>query len=168
MTAFSLRWSALVVVAVILTILTSRYVERHLASLTPDELLVLQPTGSVRVLGLVKGGTLAGELESGHARFELSGDHETLSVQYDGPPPENLRELKTLIVVGQWDPASSAFQARDIALVTNYGFVMGAYAVGVLPLALFLFMMERRVGLLYREIKQSKLYEPEAGDVEPR
>jgi hypothetical protein len=41
--------------------------------------------------------------------------------------------------------------------------------VGFLPLAFFLFGMERRVTLLYREIKESRLYEPEKGnDVDPR
>jgi hypothetical protein len=108
---------------------------------------------------------LTGDAAAGHARFDLAGAQDTLPVQYDGPPPDNLRELKTLVVIGRWDPASAVFLAHDIALVTNYGFVVGRTWF---PLA-FPFGMERRVTLLYREIKESRLYEPEkSDDVDPR
>ena len=169
MTRLYLRWSALAVVAVVIAFLASRYFDRHLASFTPEDIVSRQPVAAVRVIGLVKAGTLTGDAAAGHARFDLAGAQDTLPVQYDGPPPDNLRELKTLVVVGRWDPASAVFLAHDIALVTNYGFVVGAYLVGFFPLALFLFGMERRVTLLYREIKESRLYEPEKGDdVDPR
>jgi hypothetical protein len=36
----------------------------------------------------------------------------------------------------------------------------------MVPLALFLFLMERRVRLLYNEIKESKIYESEVGELE--
>ncbi len=39
---------------------------------------------------------------------------------------------------------------------------MGAYIVGLIPLALFLFFMGRKVTLLYDEIKQSTLYQSES------
>ena len=161
MTGLYLRWSAIVIAAVVIAALTFQDFEQHLTSLTPEDVVSLQPTRVVRVIGLVKGGTLRGDLESGHANFELAGQQDTLPVQYDGPPPENLRELKTLVVIGAWDPASGTFLAHDLALVTNYGYVVGAYLIGLLPLALFLLGMERKVALLYRKIKESKLYEPE-------
>ncbi len=161
MTGLYLRWSAFVIAAAVIVVLASRYFEQHLTSLTPEEVVSLQPNRVVRVIGLVKGGTLHGDLESGHARFELAGAQEALSVQYDGPPPENLRELKTLVVIGSLDPSSGTFLAYELALVTNYGYVVGAYLIGLLPLAFFLFGMERKVALLYQEIKESKLYEPE-------
>ena len=169
MTRLYLRWSALVVVAAVIAFLASRSFDRHLASLAPEDVVSRQPVAVVRVIGLVTGGTLTGDAAAGHARFDLAGSRDMLPVQYDGPPPDNLRELKTLVVVGRWDPASAVFLAHDIALVTNYGFVVGAYLAGFIPLAFFLFAMERRVTLLYREIKQSRLYEPEKGDdVDPR
>ena len=169
MTRLYLRWSALVVIAAVIAFLASRSFDRHLASVTPEDVVSRQPVAVVRVIGLVKGGSLTGDAAAGHARFELAGLRDMLPVQYDGPPPDNLRELKTLVVVGRWDPASAVFLAHDIALVTNYGFVVGAYLAGFIPLAFFLFAMERRVTLLYREIKESRLYEPEKGDdVDPR
>ncbi|MBI3608356.1 MAG: cytochrome c maturation protein CcmE [Nitrospirae bacterium] len=161
MTGLYLRWSALVIAAVVIAALASRYFEQNLTSLTPEEIVSLQPTRVVRVIGLVKGGTLRGDLDSGHASFELAGRQEALPVEYDGPPPENLRELKTLVVIGSLDPSSGTFLAHELALVTNYGYVVGAYLIGLLPLAIFLFGMERKVTFLYREIKESKLYEPE-------
>ena len=157
MTGLYLRWSALVIAATVIAALASQYFEQHLTSLTPEQVVSLQPSRVVRVIGLVKAGTLRGDLESGHASFELAGAPEALPVQYDGPPPENLRELKTLVVIGLLDPSSGTFLAHELALVTNYGYVVGAYVIGLLPLAFFLFGMERKVALLYREIKESKL-----------
>lgn len=161
MTAFYLRWGMLLIVAMVLVILTYRNYEQNLVSLTPEAVLENPPSGDVRVLGLVKGGSLKGDPEKGQAQFDLAGAQKILTVHYDGPPPENLRELKTLIVVGQWKPTERIFQARDLALVTNYGFVLSAYLIGLIPLAVFLFTMGRRVSLLYEEIKQSKLYHSE-------
>ena len=84
-----------------------------------------------------------------------------IQVYYKGPKPDNLRELKTLILIGKWNPSNNVFEARDIGLVTNYGFVISAYLIGLIPLAIFLFAMSRRVRFLYEEIKTSKLYQEE-------
>lgn len=169
MTGLYLRWGAILAVAVILAVLASRYYDRNLASVAPDDILAGSTDRVVRVTGMVRAGTLKKEATSTRIRFDLAGMRETLAVQYDGPPQENLRELKTLVVIGRWDPTARLFQAHDIALVANYGFVVGAYVIGLVPLALFLFTMERKVDLLYHEIKQSKLYEPQAvGDADPR
>lgn len=170
MSRLYLRWGLLISAVGVIVYLAAGYYTRHLVHVTPEAVVNGQLTGDlVRVQGMVEAGTLAGDVESGRVRFRLGGEEEAIPVRYDGPPPENLRELKTLVAVGRWEAAGRVFLAHDLALVSNYGFVMGAYAIGLIPLGLFLFAMERRVGLLYREIKQSKLYEPEAEqDVDSR
>jgi cytochrome c-type biogenesis protein CcmE len=161
MTAFYSRWGVLLLLALILVFLTHRNYQQHLASLSPTEVLASNPSGELRVLGLVKGGSLSGNVEAGEAAFDLGGLEQDLRVIYKGPPPENLRELKQLIVIGTWDSQAQRFLAREFGLVTNYGFVLSAYLIGLLPLAIFLFVMGRKVTLLFDEIKQSKMYEAE-------
>ena len=106
------------------------------------------------------------EPASHRAAFELAGEKEKVSVRYSGEAPANLRELKTLVVIGRWNSSARQFEAHEISLLPNYGFVTGAYLVGIIPLSLFLFGMERRVELLYNKIKTTKLYEPEEGKVD--
>lgn len=162
MTRLYVQWTVVMLAAAVVAVAASRYYDRHLTSYAPEGVLAgAAGSGVVRVQGRVEAGTLSGDPAAGRAAFRLGGEHEALQVEYDGPPPENLRELKTLVVVGQWDQEAGVFRARDLALVSNYHFVAGAYLVGFAPLALFLFTMERRVRLLYEEIKQAKLYEPE-------
>ena len=74
--------------------------------------------------------------------------------------PESLRELKSLVVIGRWDRAARAIEAREIALTPNAPFIFAAYLLGIVPLGLFLFRMERRVQLLYHQIKEAKAYTP--------
>lgn len=162
MTAFYFRWCGVLVGFSLLAISTYKNYEENLATMTPEQILANSPAEEIRVKGLVRGGTLKGVLEEGRASFDLAGEKQAVLAQYKGPPPENLRELKTVILVGKWDSINRNFQARAIAVVTNYGFVMGAYAVGMIPLALFLFFMGRRVTILYDEIKQSTLYQSES------
>ena len=162
MTWFYARWAVMVIVVVGIASLTSQHYQQNLASLSPRAILSHSPAGTtVRVQGMVKSGTLKGHPEEGHAQFELVDGTSSLAVDYDGPPPENLRELKTLVLIGQWDSDAQMFRAHEIALVTNYGFVVSAYLVALMPLSLFLFAMSRRVSFLFQEIKQSKLYEAE-------
>lgn len=161
MTSLYVRWGGLLIVAVVLIGLTYSNYQQHLATLSPKEVSEQRPSQEVRLLGMVRGGTLKGKVEEGDATFALVENNATISVHYHGPPPDNLRELKTLILIGKWNPADNIFEARDIGLVTNYGFVVGAYLIGLIPLAIFLFAMSRRVGLLYEEIKASKLYQEE-------
>ena len=171
MTWFYSRWAALTVIAVILSALTHQHYQQHLASVTPEWLVMHnQSTNpSIRLEGMVKSGSLSGNLQEGQAEFKLVGDPTNVTVHYNGSPPENLRELKTLIVVGLWDPAQQIFRASEIALVTNYGFVISAYLVGIIPLILFVFSMSRKVTALFQVIKESKLYEPQAEfDVDSR
>ena len=163
MTWLYLRWAGFCVIAVILAVLTYQHYQANLASVTPGMVLSKSNVhSSIRVEGMVKSGSLSGNPQEGQAEFELTDGSASIPVHYQGPPPENLRELKTLIVIGRWDPAAQVFRAHETALVTNFGFVISAYLVTVIPLALFLFIMSRKVALLFQEIKQSKLYEPEA------
>jgi cytochrome c-type biogenesis protein CcmE len=161
MTSLYVRWTVLLIVAVVLGVLTFSHYQEHLATLSPEQVKAQSPTQEVRVLGMVRGGTLEGKIEAGDATFEVIENDATIPVHYHGPPPDNLRELKTLILIGKWNPSDNIFEARDIGLVTNYGFVVGAYLIGLIPLAIFLFAMSRRVSLLYEEIKASKLYQEE-------
>ena len=160
MTNLYIRWGGVLIVAVLLSVLTYQHYRDNLASLVPQQVKQDAPTGDVRVLGMVQGGTLQTR-EAGEATFTLLGKQATLPVHYQGPPPDNLRELKILVLIGTWNAATQVFEARDIGIVPNYGFIAGAYLLGLLPLALFLFAMSRRVHFLYDEIKASKLYEEE-------
>lgn len=164
MTRLYVQWTVITIAVAIVIGASFRYYERHLTTVTPEAVLegTVRSGGVVRVQGQVAGGTLTGGPSAGQAAFQFRGEHAELPVQYVGPPPENLRELKTLVVVGRWDSEAGVFLAQDLALVTNYGFVVGAYLAGFLPLAVFVFAMERRVRLLYAEIKHTKLYEPES------
>ena len=160
MTNFYIRWGGVCIVAIVLLVLTYTHYRDNLASLAPQQVKQEAPTGEIRVLGMVQGGTLETR-GAGEATFALLGESASLPVHYQGPPPDNLRELKILVLIGTWDAATPVFEARDIGIVPNYGFIAGAYLLGLLPLALLLFAMNRRVHVLYDEIKASKLYEEE-------
>lgn len=170
MTRLYVQWTVVTIGAALVAIAAARYYDRQLTTVTPEAVLTgAAGPGVIRVQGQVAAGTLEGDPAGGRASFHLGDAGASLSVQYDGPPPENLRELKTLVVVGQWDPDARVFRGHDVALVPNYGFVVGAYLAGFLPIAVFLFAMERRVRALYSEIKRAKLYEPElVAHVDPR
>ena len=161
MTSLYVRWVALFIVAVILGILIYDHYQKNLAAWVPSQVQTQQPTQQIRVLGMVQGGTLKGNVNAGHATFQLIENEIAIQVYYKGPKPDNLRELKTMILIGKWNASDNIFEARDIGLVTNYGFVISAYLIGLIPLAIFLFAMSRRVRFLYEEIKTSKLYQEE-------
>ena len=164
MTRFYSQWAALTVIALILSALTYQHYLHHLASVTPEWLVMHDKSTnpSIRLKGMVKSGSLSGNLQEGKANFQLVGESANITVNYKGSPPENLRELKTLIVIGQWVHSKKIFQAHEIALVTNYGFVISAYLVAIIPLLFILFSMSRKVTTLFQVIKDSKLYEPQA------
>ncbi|MCY3729443.1 MAG: cytochrome c maturation protein CcmE [Nitrospira sp.] len=155
-----IRWGGVCIIAIAFIMLTYNHYRDNLASLAPRQVKQEAPAGDIRVLGMVQGGTLETR-GAGKATFALLGESASLQVQYEGPPPDNLRELKILILIGRWNAATQVFEARDIGIVPNYGFIAGAYLLGLLPLALLLFAMSRRVYFLYDEIKASKLYEEE-------
>jgi len=165
MKGFYIRWGGLILVGLwIVAVGTQRY-NRDVRPLTPEEVLKNHSPGPVRMLGMVDAGSLRKDTATSQILFSITENGQRIPVVYQGKDTDNLRELKTLVLVGGWDDASQRFVAQDIALIPNYGFIIAAYLVMV-PLALFLFMMERRVRLLYNEIKQSKLYEPEVREFE--
>jgi cytochrome c-type biogenesis protein CcmE len=166
MKRFYVRWAGLLVGMLILALFGVQRYRNDLKSISPEQLLLQQPIQVVRLLGIVQAGSLVYEPLSHQAAFELAGEKEKIAVRYSGQAPENLRELKTLVVIGRWNPSSRQFEAHEITLVPNYGFVAGAYLAGIIPIGLFLFGMERRVELLYNKIKSAKLYEPEEGRVD--
>ena len=132
---------------------------RDVNALSPEQLLREQPIQTVRVLGRIEAGSLMKE-ETG-MKFLLSGESEKVPVSYRGEETDSLRELKTLVIVGKWDPSAHKFDAQKVSITPNYGFVTAAYLLSVVPLGLFLFHMERKVALLYIMIKQEKVYQPE-------
>jgi cytochrome c-type biogenesis protein CcmE len=158
---FYVRWAGLVMGLLFITMLGFRHYINDLKSISPEQLLMLGQAERVRTEGIVQAGSLAYEPGSHEAAFELAGEKEKIPVHYSGEAPENLRELKTVVVVGNWDPSVHRFEAHEIEGVPNFGFVAGAYLAGMIPLTLFLFSMERRVELLYNRIKNTKLYESE-------
>lgn len=158
---FYLRWGGLLIVAIVFGVLTYNYYQKNLASLSPSEVKRKAPIQEIRVSGMVKSGTLKGSVETGDVQFELIKNNSGIAIHYQGLPPDSLRELKTLVLIGKWSTADNIFNARDISLVPNYGFVIGAYLISTLPLVIFLFFMNRRVRILYEEIKITKIYQEE-------
>lgn len=165
MKGFYIRWGGLILVGLWIVAVGAQRYNRDVRPLTPEEVLKNHSAGPVRMLGMVEAGSLRKDPATSQMLFSIMENGQRIPVVYQGKDTDNLRELKTLVLVGGWDDASQRFVAQDLALIPNYGFIIAAYLVMV-PLALFLFMMERRVRLLYNEIKQSKMYEPEVREFE--
>jgi cytochrome c-type biogenesis protein CcmE len=147
---------------ILLTIMTYQQYQRDLSTISLANLLNSPTTSeTVRIQGMVKSGTLSGAVDQGQATFELMDGSTTVPVEYAGPPLENIRELKTMVLIGQLDPATKTFKANDTALINNFGFVAAAYLITVLSLGWAIFAMSQRVMVLFKEIKEEKLYEPE-------
>lgn len=173
-----LRWAGIIGVALVIVWLAAQHYDRAVKTITPEQLLQTRPVGTVRVIGLVQAGSLRITPQEGstppmiQSEFELAGQQERLPVHYDGPADDNLRELKTLVVVGHLNPegpdgsSGRRFEAHEFDLLPNYGFITAAYLLALIPLGLFLFGMERRVALLYTVIKETTAYQPETDTVE--
>jgi cytochrome c-type biogenesis protein CcmE len=162
MTGLYARWAMMGGGIIILAMMTFQQYERDLSTLSLATVLN-RPAASetVRIQGMVKSGTLSGDVEQGQATFELIDGPTTLAVEYAGPPLENIRELKTMVLIGQLDPATKTFKAKDTALINNFEFVAAAYLLTVISMCWALFAMSQRVMVLFKEIKDEKLYEPE-------
>jgi cytochrome c-type biogenesis protein CcmE len=161
---FYIRWGGILLVGLIIAILGAQRYRQEVSAISPEQLLQEQPAGTVRVLGTVQAGSLSSSSEASaayQARFRFSGEKETLAVWYTGEKPDNLRELKKLVVVGRWNVSSQKFEAHEIQLLPNFGYVAAAYLIVMIPMGIFLFRMERKVELLYTEIKSAKVYESE-------
>ena len=159
MKRFYLRWGAVLAIAVAIGFLGMQRYYRDVNALSPEQLLREQPARVVRVLGRIEAGSLV--KEEAQRKFLLSGESEKVPVVYRGDEADSLRELKTLVVEGRWDPSAHRLEAQKIAITPNYGFITAAYLLSLIPLGLFLFNMERKVALLYIMIKQEKAYQPE-------
>ena len=162
MTSFYTRWAILVGGLIIVALMTYHHYQRALSTI-PLATVVSRPPSSdvLRIQGMVKSGTLASNIEQGQATFELIDGPTTLPVEYAGPPLENIRELKTMVLIGHLDAQTQTFKAKDTALINNFGFVAAAYLLTVVTLAWVVFAMGQRVMVLFKEIKDEKLYEPE-------
>jgi len=162
MTGFYARWAIMVGGIILLTIMTYHQYQRDLSTISLATLSTSAPTTeTVRIQGMVKSGTLSGAVEEGQATFEFIDGPTTLAVEYAGPPLENIRELKTMVLIGHLDPETKTFKAKDTALINNFGFVAAAYLLTVIALGWSIFAMSQRVMVLFKEIKEEKLYEPE-------
>ncbi len=160
-----IRWGGILLAGFLIILLGVQRYYREVSTISPEQLLQEQPTETVRVLGTVQAGSLSSSTEESatpyQARFRLAGEKENLSVWYTGEKPDNLRELKNLVVVGRWNASSQEFEAHEIQLLPNFWYVAAAYLIVMIPMGLFLFRMERKVELLYTEIKSAKVYEKE-------
>ena len=162
MTGLYTRWAIMVGGLLLLAMMTFQQYQRDLSTLSLAT-VVTRPASSepVRIQGMVKSGTLSGDTEQGQATFELIDGPTTLPVEYAGPPLENIRELKTIVLLGHLDHETKTFKAKDTALISNFGFVAAAYVIAVFSLGWAIFAMSQRVMVLFKEIKEEKLYEPE-------
>jgi cytochrome c-type biogenesis protein CcmE len=166
-----IRWVVVICVAMVIGWLADQHYDREVKPITPEALLQNRPVGTVRVIGLVQAGSLttthpASPGGSMLADFELVGEQGHVAVHYDGPVDDNLRELKTLVVIGHLAPDGRRFEGHEFDLLPNYGFITAAYLLALIPLGLFVFGMERRVALLYTVIKDTTVYQPEAHVIE--
>ena len=107
MTWFYTRWAIMVGGLILLAIMTYNNYQRDLSTISLATLSTSAPTTeTVRIQGMVKSGTLSGTMEQGQATFELIDGPTTLAVEYAGPPLENIRELKTMVLIGHLDSRS--------------------------------------------------------------
>jgi len=162
MTGFYARWAIMVGGIILLAIMTYHQYQRDLSTISLATVLNSPATSeTVRIQGMVKSGTLLGAVDEGQATFDLIDGSITLPVDYAGPPLENIRELKTMVLIGHLDQETKTFKAKDTALINNFGFVAAAYLLTVIALGWSIFAMSQRVMVLFKEIKEEKLYEPE-------
>ena len=161
MTLFYIRWGVVLLVTFVIAFLGFQRYQKDVASLTPDQLLQNPSPDKIRVLGIIQGGSLTRENDSIRAFFRLQGEDKTLPVRYHGQDTDTLRDLKVVVVTGHLNAGTEEFDGEAISLIPNYSFVAAAYLLGILPTMFFLFLMERKLRLLYMEVKEAKLYEPE-------
>ena len=164
MISFYIRWVVVLLVTFVIAFLGFQRYQKDVASLTPDQILQDTSPNKVRVVGIIQGGSLTREDESNRAFFLLQGEDKTLPVRYQGHDTDTLRDLKTVVITGRLNSGTAEFDGEAISLIPNYGFVAAAYLLGILPTLFFLFLMERKLRLLYSEVKEAKLYEPEVMD----
>ena len=129
-----------------------------------DQILQNPSPNKVRVVGIIQGGSLIKTDDKNRAFFLLQGNDKTLPVRYHGQDTDTLRDLKVVVITGRFYAGTGEFEGEAVSLIPNYGFVAAAYILGIIPALLFLFLMERKLRLLYMEVKEARLYEPEVMD----
>ena len=164
MTLFYIRWGAVLLVTLIIAFLGFQRYQKDVAGLTPDQLLQNPSQDKVRVIGIIQGGSLIKTDDKNRAFFLLQGEDKTLPVQYHGQDTDTLRDLKVVVITGRFYAGTGEFEGEAVSLIPNYGFVAAAYILGIIPALIFLFLMERKLRLLYMEVKEARLYEPEVMD----
>lgn len=163
---FYIRWGVILFVSLAIGFLGLQRYLKDVASLTPDQLLQNPPPEKVRVMGTILGGSLTKEEDLKRALFRLQGENKPLQIRYQGEDVDSLRDLKVVVVTGRWNAGTSEFEGEALSLIPNYGFVAAAYLIGIPSTLFFLFLMERKLRLLYNEVKQAKLYEPEVTELD--
>jgi len=158
-TRLSVRWIAILAVGAVIVFLGIRRYQNEVAAVAVDLFAANPGEGAVRVVGRIAAGSVTSE--TGGRSFDLAGEKGAIRVRYVGPENDDIRDLKTLVMTGRWDAGERLLIADRIALAPNVEFVVAAYLVGLVPLAFFLFQMERNVASLYTEIKEEAVYTPE-------
>lgn len=157
-----IRWTVLVLIFGSITFLGVLRYNREVKTISPAKVSAQGEKSELRLMGMIEAGTFERGSEGEPTRFVLSGEGEKITVVFSGEDTdESLRELKTIVALGKWEAGKNQFAASALALNPNYGFVTSAYVFSLLPLAFFLFYMERRVSLLYVMIKEEKVYQSE-------
>ncbi len=157
-----IRWTVLVLIFGSITCLGILRYDREVKTVSPAKVSSEGAKGELRLLGMIEAGSFVRGVEGKPTRFMLSGEGAKVAVVFSGKDEdESLRELKTIVALGKWETERKQFDASELALDPNYGFVTSAYVFSLIPLAFFLFYMERRVSLLYVMIKEEKVYQSE-------
>lgn len=147
----TLRWLlVLVALGVVVALAWQRY-QQEVAYLAPREFAAATQAGEVRVLGRVRAGSFS-RTGANEARFVLEQEGAAVSVVYQGPDLDTLRELKTILARGV-KQADGSLRANQVSIAPNYDYIAGAYGVAGLILLLFAFMVERQVRRMERELK---------------
>ncbi len=161
MNLFYLRWVVILVCGAVVTFMGVQRYYNEVSTISPEQVLSENPSDTIRMMGTIEGGSLQKDEASEELRFSLSHEGVALPVRYTGASPDGVRELKTIVVIGEWIASQGRFDSSEIAVVPNYGFISAAYLVSFIPIIFFLFYMEHRVKLLYTQIKGTKAYKAE-------
>ncbi len=162
MKSFYIRWAVLLLIFGGIGCMGLIRYNREVKTLSPGDLLASESALGLRLLGMIEAGSFVRASDDEPTRFNLSEEGKKVAVVFSGEDVDDtLRDLKTIVVIGQWNREAGHFAASDLALIPNYGFISGAYLLSLVPLAFFLFFMERRVTILYVMIKEEKIYQAE-------
>lgn len=161
MKSFYLRWGVLILVFGVISFLGLARYNREVRTISPKVLLAQPSNSGIRLMGMIDAGSLQGGSDGMPFRFSLSREGSKTAVVFSGDDAGTLRALKTIVAIGHWNAEKGVFEAAEIALTPNYGFITSAYVFSLIPLILFIFSMERRVALLYVMIKEEKIYQAE-------